>query len=276
MALYNITDPLARARELIATGNEHSLLYAALELRFCFESVAYQNLAAYGEEVSAELTREWRPDQIIRMLAQFDPHSDQTASFSISVSPLPDDLNFETSDLKKLFGDQEFLPIGEAKRIPWSKFRTYYNTLGSYLHLQKDRRTKPPRVEKLQLWISELEDVANSTLIAAAKDIATSKCSCGQVLILGPAEQAGDKAIFCPSTKCNASYIAIKNDPEHRIEKILAVGLLCKCTAMVPFAPDKLLKPTVCPNCKAYVRAHIGADVMMLSDPPMREDESGS
>lgn len=276
MALYNIDDRLARAKELIANGDEHALLYAALELRFCFESVAYQNLAAYGGDVSAELTREWRPDQIIRMLASLDPHSDQTASFSISVSPLPDDLNFETSDLKELFGDQEFLPIGEAKRIPWSKFRTYYNALGSYLHLQKDQSTKPPRVDKLQRWIAELEEVASSTLIAAARNIATGKCSCGQVLILGPAEQAGDKAIFCPNSKCNISYIAIKDDPEHRIEKIHAVGLRCKCTAMVPFAPDMLLKPTVCPHCKASVRAFIGANVMMLSDPHLRQDESNS
>ncbi|MDG9765050.1 MULTISPECIES: hypothetical protein [unclassified Stenotrophomonas] len=70
MALYNIAERLSTAKELISRGDDASLIYAALELRFCLESVAYQNLAAYGEDVSTELAREWRPDQIIKMLAE--------------------------------------------------------------------------------------------------------------------------------------------------------------------------------------------------------------
>lgn len=274
MALYDIAGRLDRASTLIAKGDESSLLYAALELRFCFESVAYQHLAAYGEDVSTEIAREWRPDQIIKMLAEFDPHSDQTASFSISITPLPSDFNFESSDLRRTFGDNDFLPIGEAKRIPWGKFRTYYNSLGSFLHLRKDQTTAKPKVEKLQLFIAELEEVASSTIIAAAKSIATGKCDCGKLLILGPAEQAGEKLVFCANTKCNSSFIAVKGDPEQRVQKIQSVGLHCQCEAVVPFAPDKLLRPTVCPNCRSSVRASIGANVMVLSCPPAREDET--
>lgn len=192
MALYNIAERLSTAKELISRGDDASFIYAALELRFCLESVAYQNLAAYGEDVSTELAREWRPDQIIKMLATFDPNSDQTASFSISVTPLPEDLDFASTDLKAAFKDKDFLPIGEAKRIPWGKFRSYYNSLGSFLHLRKDLTNARPKIERLRVLIGELEEVASSTLIAAGKDLATGKCvDCGHVLILGPAEQAG-------------------------------------------------------------------------------------
>lgn len=273
MALYKIGDHLLNAKELIAKGDETSLLYATLELRFCFESVAYRNLDAYGEDVSAELTREWRPDQIIKMLAAFDPNSDQTASFSISIRPLPGDFDLKSGDLRELLCDKDFLTIGDAKRIPWKKFRSYYNALGSFLHLRKDQTTATPTVEKLQLLIDELEAVASSTLIAAAKDIATGRCECGQILILGPAEQAGDKAIVCSNTKCNASYRAYKGDPERRVEKIQTIDLRCECDAVVPFSPEKLLKPTICPNCRSSVCAAIGAKVRVLSGPPAREDE---
>ncbi len=63
---------------------------------------------------------------------RLDPNSDQTASFSISVTPPPKDLDFASSDLKAAFKDKDFLPIGEAKRIPWGKFRSYYNSLGAF------------------------------------------------------------------------------------------------------------------------------------------------
>ncbi len=274
MAIYNIADRLSNAKELVAKGDERSLLYASLELRFCFESVAYQNLSAYGEDVSTELAREWRPDQIIKMLASFDPDSDQSASFSISITPLPSDFDLKAKDLRDLLGDRDFLPIGEAKRIPWGKFRSYYNALGSFLHLRKDQTTARPTAEKLQRFIEELEDVGTSTLIAAARDIATGNCDCGQVLILGPAEQAGEKVIFCANTKCNSSYRAIRGDPERRVQKIQVVGLRCECDAVVPFAPDKLLRPTVCPNCRSTVCAAIVAKVKVLSGPPSREDQT--
>lgn len=265
MALYNIAERLSTAKELISRGDDASLIYAALELRFCLESVAYQNLAAYGEDVSTELAREWRPDQIIKMLAAFDPNSDQTASFSISVTPPPKDLDFASSDLKAAFKDKDFLPIGEAKRIPWGKFRSYYNSLGSFLHLRKDLTNARPKIERLRVLIAELEEVASSTLIAASKDLATGKCvDCGHVLILGPAEQAGDKPVFCPNTKCNSSYLAIKGDPERRVQKVEALGLRCECEAIVPILPERLLKPAVCPACGSTVCAVIAAKARVL------------
>ena len=274
MALYNIAERLSTAKELISRGDDASFIYAALELRFCLESVAYQNLAAYGEDVSTELAREWRPDQIIKMLATFDPNSDQTASFCISVTPLPEDLDFASTDLKAAFKDKDFLPIGEAKRIPWGKFRSYYNSLGSFLHLRKDLTNARPKIERLRVLIGELEEVASSTLIAAGKDLATGKCvDCGHVLILGPAEQAGDKPVFCPNTKCNSSYLAIKGDPERRVQKVEALGLRCECGAIVPILPERLLKPAVCPECGLTVCAVIAAKARVLGVPPTREGD---
>lgn len=274
MALYKIADHLEKAKAFLTQGEESSLIYAALELRFCLESVAYQNLAAYGDDISAELAREWRPDQIIKMLAAFDPNSDQTASFSISVTPLPEDLDFASSDVRAAFNDSDFLPIGEAKRIPWSKFRSYYNSLGSFLHLRKDLTNARPKIEKLRALIAELEEVASSTLIAAGKDLATGKCiDCGHVLILGPAEQAGDKPVFCPNTKCNSSYLAIKGDPERRVQKVEALGLRCECEAIVPILPERLLKPAVCLACGSTVCAVIAAKARVLGAPPTREGD---
>lgn len=268
MALYDIAGRLGKARALISRGDDCSLLYAALELRFCFESVAYQQLAAYGEDVSTELAREWRPDHIIKMLASFDPNSDQTASFAISTTALPNGFDLNSGDISQAFGDEGFMPIGEARRIPWGKFRTYYNSLGSFLHLRKNQSTAQPKIEKLNLFIAELEEVASSTIIAAAKNIATRNCDCGKLLILGPAEQAGDKPVFCSDTKCNASYLAIKGDPGHKVKKIVAIGLRCHCEAVVPFAPDRLLRPMICPNCRSSVCAFIGSQVVVLSGPP--------
>ncbi|MGY0529240.1 hypothetical protein [Stenotrophomonas sp. C-A] len=139
--------------------------------------------------------------------------------------------------------------------------------------MRKDLTNARPKIERLRVLIGELEEVASSTLIAAGKDLATGKCvDCGHVLILGPAEQAGDKPVFCPNTKCNSSYLAIKGDPERRVQKVEALGLRCECGAIVPILPERLLKPAVCPECGLTVCAVIAAKAR-VGVPPTREGD---
>lgn len=266
MALYDIADRIARAKGMVEEGEYYSFLYAVLELRFCFEFIAYKNLAAYGEFVSLEIAKEWRPDKVIQLLAEFDPWSSDTAEFAISKTMSDVERVASTEGSCEGVEGEGFIPVGVARRIPWRKFRRHYNALGSFLHLGKDLDNVLPTRQKLNELIASLEDVASSSIIAAVTDVATAQCDCGEVLVLGPAQRSGGKAIFCPSVRCNRTYVVIKDDPENRIALVQDVGFPCaQCEAIVRFTPERLLKPATCPSCKAVVRVLFSNKAMVLS-----------
>ena len=67
---WSASDCLERARKLLATGDECSVRYACLELRFCIEYVTYDQLVAYLAEVDDDAVRKWTPKQIIARARQ--------------------------------------------------------------------------------------------------------------------------------------------------------------------------------------------------------------
>jgi len=74
--IYGIRHRIQTARHHATGGDEHALVYAALELRFCMEAVAYGQLAVYSEEIRSLLSKEWNPSKIIKTLVLFDERSD--------------------------------------------------------------------------------------------------------------------------------------------------------------------------------------------------------
>lgn len=264
MDIYSIEPHLDRARSFIEDAARHPMLYAALELRFCFEAIAYRHMDLYGDQLPSELVSKWKADQIIKTLAEFDPQSDQTSELSISVtSPkLPEDASEE--DRKSEYQGLKYLDLGASKRISWRVFRKHYNTLGSYLHLDREENNVYPTQEKLRNILSALEDANDSKIIYAVKDVHTAICQCEQVLVLGPAERGG-KPFSCPNKMCNRIYATQPDNAGSLIYPVETVLILCECGAQVPFHTERILKPAECPNCRSMVRARVAATGQVMS-----------
>lgn len=254
MDIHGLRPYLERAKSFIAKNEQHYLVYAALELRYCFEMIAYSQLELY-REIPAEIAREWKPDQLIRALAEFDQDSDVPAELSISLSPVEETLAAAASNSDNI----EYLHLGKAERIEWRLFRRLYNSLGSYLHLSKDQQPNYPSLAKLGQIVDQLEAVANSTIKFAKTEASTVVCRCKTLLVIGPKQMSGERPIFCSNTKCNAILSAVKGSEDRQIYLVEQIQIACPCGAQVPFQRDAILSPTRCPNCKATLRARVAA-----------------
>ncbi|MEC3887095.1 hypothetical protein [Xanthomonas campestris] len=266
--LYGIRDDLDRARALISGGNDVQLAYAALELRFCMEAIAYRQLDSYGPEIRSRLMKEWSPSRIVRMLTLFDEHSDLSAQFSIAVN-LPDDFEPPTEEIDPEWArkakDLGFVPVGNANRIPWKKFSKAYGTVGSFVHLGRDGLRPVPTREKLSTILEMLDEVADSTVIAAMNNYGTATCSCDTLLVLGPKHQSGSELIYCTNDKCKAVFEADPQNPGamNRIGRLL---LTCPCGAKVEFKSESMLGMERCESCNSSVRAHVLSKLSVVPD----------
>lgn len=256
--LYGIAPHLDRAKALLTSDNARDWIYAALELRFAFEAAAYRQIEAYGGDLPSSILREWKPDKVLKLLASFDKNSDQSATWSISVQPVPDRA-LTREDYESL----EYVQFGEQKNIPWKVYQKSYNALGSFLHLDKQQQCRIPDREKLQAQVDQLEDLARSTVIVVQKDFSTSTCECGEILVLGPSELSGSQLIYCPVRTCNRLYQAQPAEAGCPILQVQQVALACPCGARVPFAPERLLEPATCPSC----RSDLGLQVRLIIRP---------
>lgn len=272
MDIYAINRFLDKAKSHIKASNEHSLQYASLELRYCFEAIAYRQLSLYGERIPAELAQQWKPDQIIRTLAEFDENSDLSTDLAISVNaPNISEGNLDTGDATRL-KDLEFLEIGSAKRIAWRDFRRSYNTLGSFLHLTREEHLHTPTPRTLGRIVAQLQEVASSSVIFAATDISTAECSCSNLLVIGRNHLNNGKPVLCSNRRCNAIYSILREDNSITLVPVQQILIACPCGANVPFRPDAMLSLTTCPSCGATVRAYVGSTAILVRSPDAQLD----
>jgi len=265
--IYGLNDHLQRAKDYIQGGDDHSLIHAALELRFCMEAVAYRQLQMYQEKVPTEIARHWKPNVIVKMLALFDEASDQTAEISISIDA-PKDISAavaagDVEPLKQL----NYLMLGNTYRIPWRRFEKMYHSLGSYLHLDKGACNVYPTREKLNQVVVDLEQVSRSTIITAVSDVVTVECDCKAVLVLGPKHRSGQASIDCPNRKCNALYQMDAENP-NVLRSLPGIRLNCPCGALVKIYRERVLSKETCPSCNATVQPVVLQLLKRVSGPP--------
>lgn len=250
MDLYGIAPYLERAKELILSGEEHSLRYACLELRFCLELVAYRQLKQYGEVIPGNIIGIWKADQIIKLLASFDPLSDAQGEISVGIPNASGEL------------PDQWISIGNTRPISWRKFRTFYNKLGSYLHAPESKQEgvegKPLKRKSLADIVSSLEIVAQSTIILATKNIIHAQCECGNILYVGESEFNDDNPVQCGNTKCNSLFIKqTAESGEKVLSPMQAIIFKCICEAKIPVVPERVWAPIRCPNCQITYRINL-------------------
>lgn len=250
MAIHEYGPNLLQAKKLIEQGDDNSLRYACLELRHCFEIIAYRQLQQYGDALPGNIIGEWKPDQIVKMLASFDPITSQAGRLSIAAH----DANGQPG---------EWRDLGETKVIPWRKFRVFYNKLGSYLHATPPegfgKARKPLTAESLQEIMESLEHVLSATIVLAVKNIISAKCKCGTLMHIGEDEFSTPDVVICSNRKCNSIWAkAVTENNEKVLEPIDSIVFKCPCEATTPIPYDQIWRPFTCRNCSKKYKLNLG------------------
>lgn len=247
MDLFGIKEYLDRAKALLASSEQHQVRYACLELRFCFEKVAYRQLAQYGNEIPSSVVREWRPDHVLKLLASFDPQSDQPGILSIGMQSSPDEEPTSWST------------VGESKLIPWRKFRSHYNKLGSYLHQPVDGSSKDIKSSSLDKIIADLDSVMASSIILATKRTINAICDCGQEIFIGETEFEDDELIKCAGKNCGRYWSKkVLDSGEQVLQAAASIFYKCTCSAIIRVLPEDVWKRFTCNECSVTYRLNLG------------------
>lgn len=243
MDIYGIIIFLNAAEQIIK--EEGDLKYAALELRFAFERLAYRQIEEYKDDIPSSLVNQWKPDQIIKTLATFDPIGAQSGKLTMFA---PDATGGKTHEIE----------LGETRVIPWKRFVKLYNKLGSYLHLpfvigdgsKKNTLSK----EDLESIIEELREVVSgATLVLAMRNVVSAQCTCGTRLVIGLEVCKVGEAVYCSNKKCNLPWVVQKDDKGATVlAPVKMVGFNCKkCDSRIHINMTRLFEILRCSNCKA-------------------------
>ncbi|QMV72612.1 hypothetical protein HS961_07035 [Comamonas piscis] len=241
MDIYGINVFINAAKRIIK--DEGDLKYAALELRFAFERLAYRQIEQYKDDIPSSLVNQWKPDQIIKTLATFDPIGVQSGRLTMIA---PDASGGKAHEIE----------LGETRVIPWRKFVKLYNKLGSYLHLPfvSGEGVKKNTLSKddLERIIEELlEVVSGATLVLAIRNVVWAQCTCGTRLVMGLEVCTVGEVVYCSNKKCNSPWVVEKNDKDETVlAPVKMVGFKCqKCESRIHINMTKLFEVLKCPNC---------------------------
>lgn len=269
MDLYGITPYLERATALLLCGDDASIRYAALELRFAHEAVAFRQLQQYGEQFPGKLVGEWKADQILKLLASFDPFSDTSGELSIAKHAAEGEM------------PTEWVKLGSTHAIGWKKFRKYYNKLGSFLHLPLPKAGEVPAEkaispESFNEMIKDLQRLTDASLILAMKVIVSAQCRCGGMVYAGQSDFDNGDQVMCGNRQCNALYIKGRDDSGVEVLKpINSIIFTCeKCEAKIPVQLDQVWATARCPGCALEYRLNLAFISAELKPPKSQKLDS--
>lgn len=220
-----------------------------MELRFCLEIIAYRQLQEYGEEIPGEIVGQWKPDQIIKLLASFSPGSDQDCELSVGSHNSSDSI------------PERWSSGGESKAIPWGVFRKHYQKLGSYLHapMKKELRNKVVRKDALDKMISDIEHILSSTIILAYKRTINAVCDCGKTIFIGCSQFEDEELVRCGNKACRSLWHKVTlADGEQILKPAKVVVFKCNCSALMPVAVENIWDRFTCGVCNYTYRLNLG------------------
>lgn len=118
----NAKQALARARQVLNSGETAQLRYAALELRMALECLVYERAQNYQKEFSYKKLNTWQPKKLLALLLEVDPSVDKTATINLGLEE------------KCGVPAKEMTALGTDRVISLKEIKDYYDRLGSYLH----------------------------------------------------------------------------------------------------------------------------------------------
>jgi DNA-directed RNA polymerase subunit RPC12/RpoP len=259
-------DALARARELLAAGDEPSVRHACLELRFCIEYVTYDHLVAYLAEVPDDTVKKWTPKQVIDALRDVDPNADQTVAIAVG---LEDEPGVPAKDMQWLGEDRRF-------SVRWANAN--HNALGNFLHAPTLEQIESGKVASLSTMLKKATEVVDT--LTAILDSTVFRVNFGQFYQLDCPEcgktikrRAGtftENGIVCRTSGCGATFDVIAASGQQVHFRMHLSRYRCPTCKTSNTVGKHQVQPGVtveCPTC--YSRATIELALVPEKDPAM-------
>jgi predicted RNA-binding Zn-ribbon protein involved in translation (DUF1610 family) len=197
---------LGRARQLLNEGEEQSLIYAALELRFTLEYLTYDRALAYTNELPEAVHSVWQPKNLMKVLLEIDPFADAEMTLSIGIAP------------SKSEGSSDLQTLGTERPLTLSVIKHHYDALGSFLHAPDLRRGKrhisdhEKLRERCNKLVDEIERVLSADLwnlrSTAGYKFQCPRCDTTRLVRLKSSEESLDFQCL----RCNAEFRGRKSD----------------------------------------------------------------
>jgi hypothetical protein len=200
MASINHYDCLERAKVLLASGDDASLRYACLELRYCMEAVTYEKLRAYAPRLPPDILSMWQPPQLVKALLELEGDADQ--EYTVAIKPTG--------------SSQPFQIMGEHRTFATKWIRKHYHSIGSYLHAPKDitpgRRPRQIEPQELRQYledvIAECTRVAESSITSTLAEVVVFDCQlCDHKTVTNLESAKRRGRVSCLHPECEADYV---------------------------------------------------------------------
>lgn len=240
---------LDKATNLLASGKDDDLRYAALELRYCIEHLFYGLIPHYKAELPDDVVEGnvWRPAEIIDMIADMDPYVSQDREIRIGAQPAPG------------VPPARMIVLGRQSGIGKDLIRKVYHKLGFYLHARVDQKPHDPghlrkRLQKLLPFLEKFR--ADNLLGGGIAEKAHFKCSvCGRPIVHRTEQAKRNPLVKCPNKRCGAIHKYIETGKaDESMHKVLQHNMKCeKCGESNWFDVHKLEEGA---NERAVVNCH--------------------
>ncbi|MCX9322020.1 hypothetical protein IGP50_12325 [Escherichia coli] len=206
---YDYKEHISNAKRLYEIGDNASLRYCALELRFAIECHVYIQLRAGLGTIPETVINTWQPPQAIKSLCMFEETADQDLKVTITC----DDSNEITANYKN---------------IKYKDLNKWYNTLGSFLH-QPTIKKQEFQVDKNKLnsILSNLAELCDHQLITFHRDYEKIKCEkCKKEIIFTENYVKKNNKIDCQNAGCH-NYVIIRLAPDGTYESFQSAVVAC-------------------------------------------------
>lgn len=244
MRNYSKQTYLRNARSLIEKNTEDSLVYAALELRHCLESIVYERLEGYKKYVPGIVFTKWQPHHALKILLDFEPRANEDFQLAIAPESSPG----VTSGPFQLLGDHKEIDI------KW--LTKNYNKLGNYLHVQrgKSKTTSKENLKNaLKKIVNKLEDIlkGNITSLTISDRISFNCGICKKNTLANADVVRKSKRAICINPECNATYFITEEGDKWNIklEETSFKCLNCETDNFVPNSDIHIGMKFTCFKC---------------------------
>lgn len=229
---------LARAKKLLAQGDDHSLRYAALELRMTLEAGVYDRLHDYRRDLPKSVYETWQTPRVLRLLLEIDPEADQPSTVRF----------IRQADVS---GQSVASATFSETPIDNATLKGNYAALGSYLHMQTIKQIEKDggsdlvklrqRCEALVKVLDPMVTPLKSTFIGARfSHCACARCGADMRKRLGT-DLTGELTAVCQ--ECEAPYRVSVDASGQNVWAAVKYGAPCShegCGAEHGIFPDEL------------------------------------
>jgi len=227
---------LNNARAFLERDDTQSLRYASLEMRYLLEAHVYERLLRGVEELPKSIIDKWEPNKAMKMLSMFDQYADMDLRITVSNEDGSESLTIDSPNIKN------------------SLLSSYYNTLGSYLHLPQPTKSVGYRVnkEKLNEIFITVERLTTGNLIIYCIPYENFECeSCYKPILYTKNYVTNNKTIICQNDNCrNEHHILLEDDLVKFGSKVYVPCGRCQTDIEIFYSQLKVDTKVKCSSCK--------------------------